>query len=124
MDLCQYDIDELAGQIQHGLERVAVSFLRAHGARIHRDQADFHGKEYVELELSHGDHRLTIRQTRAAPPSEFENRLGDALERVFAQGIESLPEVVARLNADGSRDAEGRPWSEASFQETLRRLGA
>jgi hypothetical protein len=63
-------------------------------------------------------------QTRAEAPGEFENRLGDALERVFAQGIESLPEVVARLNAEGSRDAEGRPWSEASFQETLRRLGA
>jgi hypothetical protein len=62
-------------------------------------------------------------QTRAAPPTEFENRLGDALEQVFGQGIEALREVVEQLNAQGSRDAAGRPWTEASFQETMRRLG-
>ncbi len=63
-------------------------------------------------------------QTRAAPPTEFENRLGDALERVFAGGAESLQDVVARLNAEGSRDAQGCPWTEASFLETVKRLGA
>jgi hypothetical protein len=63
-------------------------------------------------------------QTRAAPPTEFENRLGDALERVFGRGIEALHEVVEMLNAEGSRDADGLPWTEASFQATLRRLGA
>ena len=63
-------------------------------------------------------------QTRAAPPTEFENRLADALERVFGRGIEALHEVVEGLNAEGSRDADGRPWTQASFQETLRRLGA
>ncbi|HEX6267600.1 MAG TPA: recombinase-like helix-turn-helix domain-containing protein [Burkholderiales bacterium] len=62
-------------------------------------------------------------QTRAAPPTGFENRLGDALERVFAEGAESLQEVVQQLNAGGSRDAAGLPWTEASFQETMRRLG-
>jgi hypothetical protein len=68
VDLFQYDYDELAQQVQHGLERVTISFLRAHGARLRRDQTDFHGKEYVELELHHGQHSLTVRQTRAAPP--------------------------------------------------------
>ena len=63
-------------------------------------------------------------QTRAAPPTEHQNRLGDALERVFARGVESLPEVVAQLNAEGSRDAVGEPWTEASFQECMKRLGA
>jgi len=62
-------------------------------------------------------------QTRAAPPTEFESRLGDALEQVFGRGIEALREVVEQLNAQGSRDAAGRPWTEASFQETMRRLG-
>jgi hypothetical protein len=61
-------------------------------------------------------------QTRAAPPTERESRLGDALERVFAAGAESLAEVVAALNAQGSRDAAGQPWSEASFQDEMRRL--
>lgn len=63
-------------------------------------------------------------QTRAAPPTEFENRLAEALERVFGRGIEALHEIVQALNAEGSRDAQGLPWTEASFQETLRRLGA
>jgi hypothetical protein len=63
-------------------------------------------------------------QTRAAPPTEFENRLGDALEEVFAAGAEALAEVVARLNAMHVFDAHGRAWTEASFEETMRRLGA
>lgn len=62
-------------------------------------------------------------QTRAAAPSEFENRLGDALERAFADGAATLAEVVAHLNAQGSRDAEGQAWSEASFQAQMKRLG-
>ena len=63
-------------------------------------------------------------QTRAAPPTEFENRLGDALEEVFAAGAGALAEVVARLNAMRVFDENGRAWTEASFQETMRRLGA
>jgi hypothetical protein len=63
-------------------------------------------------------------QTRAAPPTEYENALGDALERIFAKGVESLPELVHQLNQDGSRDPAGQPWTEASFQAEMRRLGA
>lgn len=63
-------------------------------------------------------------QTRAAPPTEFENRLGDALETIFAGGAQELAEVVAGLNGMQLFDAEGRPWTEASFQEILKRLGA
>ncbi len=63
-------------------------------------------------------------QTRAAPPTEFENRLGDALERVFDDGAETPAQVVARLNAMAFPDAEGRPWTEASFREAMARLGA
>ena len=63
-------------------------------------------------------------QTRAAPPTEFENRLGDALERVFASGACQLAEVVARLNEMQSFDADGKPWTQASFQEAMSRLCA
>ena len=48
-------------------------------------------------------------QTRAAPPSEFENRLGDAL--------------VARLNEMGVRAPDGTRWSAASFEREMARLG-
>jgi len=62
-------------------------------------------------------------QTRAAPPTEFENRLADALERAFAAGAETLADVVARLNEMQVLDASGARWSEASFEAEMRRLG-
>lgn len=63
-------------------------------------------------------------QTRSTPPTEYENQLGDALEQVFGKGAESLAEVVAGLNAIGFRSAEGSTWTEASFQEEMKRLGS
>jgi hypothetical protein len=63
-------------------------------------------------------------QNRAEPPTEFENRLADALEQIFAKGAESLPDVIQELNNNGSRDPAGQPWTEESFQTQLKRLGA
>src|ERR1051325_4678986 len=60
-------------------------------------------------------------QTRPAPPTPYENRLGDALEKAFAAGIESLPDLVRALNADGVPDPAGKPWTEASFQAEMGR---
>jgi hypothetical protein len=62
-------------------------------------------------------------QNRADPPTEFENRLGDALEQIFAKGVESLPEVVRELNRV-TPDRAGNPWTEESFQAEMKRLGA
>jgi hypothetical protein len=62
-------------------------------------------------------------QTRATPPTEFENRLGDLLIQIFAKGVETLPEVIQELNRNGSRDAAGNPWTEESFQAEMKRLG-
>lgn len=62
-------------------------------------------------------------QTRAAPPSELENRLADALEQVFAAGADTLADVVARLNEMQVFDASGARWTEASFQAEMQRLG-
>ncbi len=63
-------------------------------------------------------------QTRAAPPSEYENRLGDALEQVFESGAVELADVVAGLNKLGFRSSDGRPWTEATFEAEMERLGA
>jgi hypothetical protein len=62
MGIFDYDYDDLAHQIQAGLERIAVSFLRAHGARIRRDVIDFHGHEQIDLELEFRGHTLTVHQ--------------------------------------------------------------
>ena len=62
-------------------------------------------------------------QNRAEPPGAFENGLGDALESVFSAGAQTAAEVVQRLNEDGSRDREGRAWTEESFQAEMARLG-
>jgi hypothetical protein len=62
VSLFDYDYDDLAQQLQHGLERIAVNFLRQHGARMMRDDVDFHGFEQVSLELAHAGHTLKVRQ--------------------------------------------------------------
>ena len=67
--------------------------------------------------------RNIVWQTRAALPSDFENRLADLLEQVFAAGVEELPAVVARLNELGGRAPDGAPWTEASFQTVMQQLG-
>lgn len=65
-----------------------------------------------------------IWQTRPAPPTDFENSLGDALEQVFAGGAQTLTELITGLNAQGARDAQGQAWSETSFEAEMARLGA
>lgn len=62
-------------------------------------------------------------QTRASLPTEYENRLGDALERIFESGATDLQAVVAGLNAAGLRSADGREWTATLFEEEMRRLG-
>jgi hypothetical protein len=76
-----------------------------------------------EIERPAGIRNL-VWQTRQAPPTEYENRLGDALEKVFEAGSLTLPEVVADLNALGVHAPDGRPWTPESFQAEIKRLGA
>jgi hypothetical protein len=65
-----------------------------------------------------------IWQNRAAEPTSYENALGDALERVFASGAETLEQVVDALNTQAFRSAEGQEWTVASFKAEMARLGA
>lgn len=62
-------------------------------------------------------------QSRSAEPTDYENRLADALEAAFGAGIRELPALIARLNADGVRAPDGTAWTEASFQAEMERLG-
>ena len=65
-----------------------------------------------------------IWQNRPAPPTAYENGLGDALEHVFESGAVELPEVVDKLNELGFKDQNGSAWTEQSFTLEIKRLGA
>ena len=110
MGLLDYDFDDLARQVQEGLERIGINFLRAHGARVRRDLVDFHGHEQVDLEVTHDGRTLTIHQVgrprgleadTAAPPSgEVEEEFDSTFDgwpaaqyprEELAQWLASLP---------------------------------
>lgn len=61
-------------------------------------------------------------QTRPAPPTDYDNRLADTLEQIFAAGIEELAPLVARLNELGSRSPEDAQWTEDTFLAYMRRF--
>lgn len=63
-------------------------------------------------------------QNRAASPTEYENALGDALERVFEGGATTLDEVVAGLNELNFRTADSQLWTPERYEAELARLGA
>lgn len=57
-------------------------------------------------------------------PSAHENAVGDALERLFDEGVEDLDGIVAGLNRLDVASPDGAPWTAKSFQEEIARLGA
>lgn len=71
-----------------------------------------------------GEAQNIVWQTRAAPPSLYENQLGDALQSLFGAGITDLAGVVAGLNEMGVRVPGGGLWTEENFQHEIKRLGA
>ena len=62
-------------------------------------------------------------QTRADPPTSYENSLGDALISCFEEGIDDLALLVARLNKLEVYSPDGSPWTEENFKTELERLG-
>lgn len=62
-----------------------------------------------------------IWQNRTAPPTEYEDGLGDALEQVLAETHE-LPGIVAGLNELGMRMPSGAKFTEESLKAEFARL--
>src|SRR5688572_2516531 len=95
MSFLDYDYDDLARQVQDGLERIGVSFLRSHGARIRRDLVDFHGFEQIDLEVSAGGHTLVVHQV--GRPRGFDHSTAavsaDAPDEEFASSFDGAPAV-------------------------------
>lgn len=69
------------------------------------------------------DRYLEPHQARQRASTMFEDLLGDAIERAFGAGVDTLPELVAYLNRTGPSSENGEIWTEQSFQALMARLG-
>ena len=67
---------------------------------------------------------LEPHQARQRQATQFEDLLGDAIERAFGEGIHDLPGLVAYLNRTGPSAENGQPWTESSYCALMARLGA
>ncbi len=65
---------------------------------------------------------LNPHQTRRHLPTQYEDLLGDSIERAYAAGIHDLTGLVAYLNRSGPQCETGEVWSEQSFQVEIARL--
>jgi hypothetical protein len=70
-----------------------------------------------------GEAQNIVWQTRSAAPTAYESDLADALVACFEEGVEELEPLVARLNARGVHAPDGSPWTVASFEREIARLG-
>jgi hypothetical protein len=126
MDLFKYDHEELARRIQTGLDRMTVNYLRAHGARVHRDDLDFHGFEHIDLEVDHDNHHLVVRQTSRlkelaadsqapqalADLSAFESTFDDQPASAASAGL--LAQWLALLPTGERKEERAKPQIDAS----------
>lgn len=69
------------------------------------------------------DRYLEPHQARQRPPTLFEELLGDAIERAFGEGAQTLAELVAHINRSGPSSENGELWSEHNFAALMARLG-
>ena len=67
---------------------------------------------------------LNPHQARDREPDEWQNLLGDAIERAYAAGIHDLAGLVASLNEAHVPAPNGQPWSAELFQREMKRLGS
>jgi|GEM_PF-226788 len=68
------------------------------------------------------DRYLQPHQAQKRAGTVFEDLLGDAIERAFAAGVETLPELIACLNRTGPAAENGDAWTEESYQKIVTQL--
>ena len=62
-------------------------------------------------------------QTRLGrAPTEYEKALCEALETIFADGIDAVEDIVDRLNRTHLQPEGNGPWTAESFAAEMRRL--
>ena len=67
---------------------------------------------------------LDPHQTRDRAPTDYENLLGDAIEKAFAAGVQDLEGICARLTVDCVPSPGGKPWTPDLFEAEMKRLSA
>jgi hypothetical protein len=67
---------------------------------------------------------LNQHQARDREPDDYQNLLGDAIERSFAAGVHDLPGLVGALNEARLPAPNGQAWTAELFQKEMKRLGA
>ena len=63
-------------------------------------------------------------QARDREPDDYQNLLGDAIERAYAKGIHDLAGLVERLNEAKVPTPGGKRWTAELFTQEMKRLGA
>lgn len=67
---------------------------------------------------------LNPHQARDREPDDYQNLLGDAIERSYAAGVHDLAGLVERLNEASVPSPNGQPWTPDLFRQEMKRLGA
>ena len=67
---------------------------------------------------------LNPHQARDREPDDYQNLLGDAIERSYAEGVHDLAGLIERLNEARVPSPNGQPWTTDLFQQEMKRLGA
>lgn len=67
---------------------------------------------------------LKPHQTRDHEPTDYENLLGDAIERAYANGIHDLGGLSAWLNDNSVPSPNAQRWTPDLFEAEMQRLGA
>ena len=65
-----------------------------------------------------------VHQTRATSPTDYENELGQALEKIFSDDVIELENIIRCLNEMGVQTHSDAAWTEESFRSEMKRLGA
>lgn len=61
------------------------------------------------------DRYLQPRQAQYRPPTNYEDLLGDAIERSFASGVHDLAGLVESLNRQGMTTRAGLAWTQENY---------
>jgi hypothetical protein len=65
---------------------------------------------------------LEARQAQGRESTDYENKLGDAIEAAFAEGAWEPAALVEKLNASGIRTPDGSRWTVTNFRDVIDEL--